>query len=210
MRRIPHQPPGHTIAYFPALSPVVGGSNAAILLCQLIYWTPRAKDPDGWIYKTQLAIIEECGLSRDEQRTARKALKARGLISERYDRLRHQLYFQVNLEAYNAIVEGLYDETGDEPKPWKINQVRKTYIGKSGNHISPYTEIARRHIRKPDIASTSSEIPETTTEIATGSLSQKGKETTTPLASGVCVDCGIVHQPRGCGVNPWEEAKAVV
>jgi hypothetical protein len=175
MRRIPHQPPGHTIAYFPSLSPCVGGSNAAILLCQLIYWTPRAKDPDGWIYKSQLEVIEECGLSRDEQRTARKALKSRGLIAERYDRLGHQLYFQVNMDAYNAVVEGLYDEIGDEPIPWKINEIRKTYIGKSGKRISPYTEIARRHIRKPSVANTLSEIPEITPERETLLLAQTHK-----------------------------------
>jgi hypothetical protein len=159
--KIPFQPPGHPIAYFPSLSPYVGGSTAAILLCQLIYWTPRAKDPDGWIYKTQLELVAETGLTRDEQRTARKALQARGLITERYDRLGHQLYFQVNLDAYNAVIQGIYnggEEEEDGPKPWKINQIRKTYMGKYGNRISRYTETVRRHIRNPDFAS--AEIPE--------------------------------------------------
>ena len=112
--RVPFsQPPGHPIAYFPSLSPYVGGSNAAILCCQLVYWTPRAKDPDGWIYKEQLDIMAETGLSRDEQRTARRALKARKLLLERYDRLNHRLYLKIDVEAYNALIQRMYDEGVD-------------------------------------------------------------------------------------------------
>jgi hypothetical protein len=68
--------------------------------------------------------VAETGLTRDEQRSARKALQAKGLLRERYDRLGHQLYFQVDLEAYNAVISRLYDHgEGEEggPKPWTLN-----------------------------------------------------------------------------------------
>jgi hypothetical protein len=167
-----YQAPGHPIAYFPSLAPHVGGTNAAMLLCQLLYWTTRTRDPEGWIYKSQLELIAETGMSRDEQRTARKALTTRGLIEERYDRLNHRLWFRVNVEAYNALIHGMYEAIGaseDEPKPLKVNQIRKTYMGKYGKRISGYTKIVHRHIRKSYIAKD----PETTAEITLEITSEK-------------------------------------
>jgi hypothetical protein len=159
-----YQAPGHPIAYFPSLAPHVGGTNAAILLCQLLYWTPRAKDPEGWIYKTQLELIYETGLSRHEQRAARTALKARGLLEERYDRLDHQLYVRVQVATYNAMILAMHEASADAdpPKPWKINQIRKSDMAMYMNRISGHTEIGHGDIRHSDIAST--ETPEITTE----------------------------------------------
>ena len=91
--------------------------------------------------RVRASIVAECGLSRDEQRSARKALKENGLISERYDRLGHQLYFQVNMEAYNAVIQRLYDVIeGDDggPKPWKINPQSP---GFSGRECQPLADI---------------------------------------------------------------------
>jgi hypothetical protein len=159
-----YQAPGHPIAYFPSLAPHVGGTNAAILLCQLLYWTPRAKDPEGWIYKTQLELIYETGLSRHEQRAARTALKARGLLEERYDRLAHQLYVRVPVAAYNAMILAMHEASAatDPPKPWKINHIRKSDMAIYMNRISGDMEIGHGEIRNSDIAS--SEIPKSTTD----------------------------------------------
>jgi hypothetical protein len=101
-------------------------------------------------------LIAETGLSRDEQRTA-KALQKHGLLEERYDRLGHQLYFRVNVDAYNALIERMHDAIDggeDQRKPLKVNQIRKAYMG--------HMEIVYRHVRKPYIAS--SEIPDPTPE----------------------------------------------
>jgi hypothetical protein len=163
--RVPfYQAPGHPIAYFPSLAPYVGGTNAALLCCQLLYWTPRAKDVDGWIYKEQLEIMAETGMSRDEQRTARSALKTRGLLIERYDRLNHRLYFKIDVDAYNALIRQMYDEAEDaeaSPKPLKINQIRKSYLAKLSFRIWRKTETVSGEIRNAYLAKD----PETTTEI---------------------------------------------
>jgi hypothetical protein len=110
MARAPlYQLPGRPIAYFPTIVPYVGSVNAAVVLCQLVYWTPRAKNDQGWIYKTQLELMQETGLSRHEQRAAREVLKDRDLLEERYDRVNHQLYLRINVEVYNAMVAALCD-----------------------------------------------------------------------------------------------------
>jgi hypothetical protein len=138
-----------------------------------MYWTPRAKDPDGWIYKTQLELLAETGLSRHEQRAAREALKKRGLLRERYERLDHQLYIQVQVEAYNALILSLSDQQ-TPPKYANINHVRKSDMAMYMNLTSRNQESGHGEIRKPDIANVS-EIPENTTERESRSLSHNAE-----------------------------------
>jgi hypothetical protein len=145
-----YQAPGHPIAYFPSLVPVAGSVKATVLLCQLIYWTPRAKDATGWIYKSQLELMAETGLSHKEQRQARAELKRRRLLEERYDRLNHQLWFRVNVQAYNEAILLISD------------QMPKGHFGKSPKGTSGSAERAGGDMPKETIAS--SEIPETTAE----------------------------------------------
>jgi hypothetical protein len=163
MARAPlYQLPGRPLAYFPAIVPHVGSVNAAIVLCQLIYWTPRAKDEEGWIYKTQLELMQETGLSRREQRSARTELKRRGLLEERYERLDHQLYFKINVEVYNALIAAICDN------PLILNQVPKRHLGKDRNGTSGSTETELRDGPKRDFDNkVVSNIPKITTEMET-------------------------------------------
>ena len=86
------QPPGHPIAFFPSLTPAVGGTKAAVLLCQLCYWTPRTRHADRWFYKSQVDLLRETGLSFKEQHSARNTLKGAGLIETKYERLKHRIF----------------------------------------------------------------------------------------------------------------------
>jgi hypothetical protein len=79
------EPPGHPIAYFSALTRVTGSVKAAILVQQVSYWTPRAHDKDGWIYKSQAEWMDETGFTLKEFRGACEELEAR-----KYDRGNHQ------------------------------------------------------------------------------------------------------------------------
>ena len=71
------------IAYHAVLAKAVGSANAGIFLSQLLYWTPRAHDKDGWIYKTQQDIYEETALTRREQETARRRLRTAKVLEEK-------------------------------------------------------------------------------------------------------------------------------
>jgi hypothetical protein len=92
---------GRPVAYYPNLKKITGSTTATILLCQFIYWRGKEYDADGWLYKTAEEIEAETGLSYNEQKTARAALKEAGLIEEHYARLDHQMKFRVNLDAVN-------------------------------------------------------------------------------------------------------------
>ena len=87
------------VAYYPQLAPLVGGHTPALLLCQLLFWTGRQRNPEGWIYKEQAEWSAETGLSRRAQEGARQKLRARGLLEECYGHFPRRLYYRVNLNA---------------------------------------------------------------------------------------------------------------
>ena len=113
---------GRRVAYYPQLRVLAGSTNAVLLLCQLMYWAGKEADPEGWTFKRSLAtkddpdgridptnqsLEHETGLTYKEQLAARKLLRLRGLLQERYNRSRHQLYFKVNFEALQRAWESM-------------------------------------------------------------------------------------------------------
>jgi len=57
-----------------------GNIETALLLSQLVYWTDRASNKDGWIYKTYSEWENEIGLSEYKVRKASKALIKLGIL----------------------------------------------------------------------------------------------------------------------------------
>lgn len=98
---------GRPIAYYPKLNSTIQNANACILLCQLIYWSDKTSNPDGWIYKTASDITEETGLTYREQQCARKRLVELGLIEENYRRLDHRMDFRAMNDAIVTLLEAL-------------------------------------------------------------------------------------------------------
>jgi len=89
---------GRPVAYYPSLAKALGGVNVALLLCQLLYWRGKGRYGNK-VYKTADDLEEETGLSYREQLAARKKLKALGILRERYVRLQHQTYFDIDMAA---------------------------------------------------------------------------------------------------------------
>jgi hypothetical protein len=107
------------VAYYPQLAPLVGGPTAALLLCQLLFWTGRQRDPEGWIYKEQAEWSAETGLSRRAQEGARQKLRACGILEERYGDFPRRLSYRVNLsalgDAWRAAYHTLAPQSHAEP-----------------------------------------------------------------------------------------------
>ncbi|HET6846376.1 MAG TPA: hypothetical protein VFH29_06040 [Anaerolineales bacterium] len=119
------QDAGRPVAYFPRLRRITGSVNAALLLCQLLYWSGRECSDDGWVYKRAEIVAEdpdgaldpsnqsiefETGLSYKEQRLARQQLRSRGLLRERHDRLKHRLLFKVDFDAVQRLWESQHEQ----------------------------------------------------------------------------------------------------
>lgn len=51
------------------------GAKGAILVAQLFYWSGKQQAEEGWIYKTQIDLEKETGLSRHEQIPGAHCLK---------------------------------------------------------------------------------------------------------------------------------------
>ncbi|MGF2037247.1 MAG: hypothetical protein RMZ43_018325 [Nostoc sp. CmiVER01] len=92
---------GNPVAYYPKLVAVTGGVLPNLFLCQMYYWLGKQKDDQGWIYKTQIEIEQETGLTRKEQESARKSLKARGLLKEQFKGCPRRLEFWLDKDALN-------------------------------------------------------------------------------------------------------------
>ena len=88
------------IAYHRCFVTLTGSVKAAILLSQAIYWQPRAKQDDGYWYKTIEEWQEETGLTEHEQRTARRDC-AKYLLSDLRG-VPAQLFYKVDEEALEA------------------------------------------------------------------------------------------------------------
>src|SRR5262245_25129465 len=104
------QVPGRPICYHPELTRIVGTVKAAILLQQITFWTPRAHDEEGWIYKGERVWMDELGFSLKELRGAMDELVTRKFIRREYDRRRHELRVQLHVEQYNAAIQGLCEQ----------------------------------------------------------------------------------------------------
>jgi len=103
-------------AYEPAFIQAFG-PGPGVLLCQLFFWTGKGMDPEGWIYKTEHEWKWETGLSRDQQRKARKILKAKGVLEETKKGLPRKLYFRIKLEwLAEVVLETLIQRYSQTPK----------------------------------------------------------------------------------------------
>ncbi|MCU4521964.1 DNA-binding protein [Acinetobacter ursingii] len=109
------------------------GINGALMLSQLVYWTSRTKNSDGWIYKTHHDWTLETGMTRREQETARKTLKSLGFLSEKKEGVPRRVYFKVEREnLYKALIE--YSESID------INSMHNSAILNAQNVHTECTE----------------------------------------------------------------------
>jgi hypothetical protein len=96
------------------IAKAVKSVTAGVFISQILYWTPRTKDPNGWIYKTQADIYEETALTRREQETARRILRNQGVLEEKKAGVPCRLYFRVNMAA---LVNLLGDDDAVPPLP---------------------------------------------------------------------------------------------
>ena len=135
---------GRPVAYYPSLARLLGSVKAAILLAQLMYWTPRARDPEGWIYKNPAEFTAETFLTYEEQRGARKILRNWQVLEERYARLEHRLYFRVNRKVLNDLWDKAEGAVGESP----FREVGKAHLAGKGKPSPLLPEITSESTSK--------------------------------------------------------------
>ena len=138
------------VAYYPKLVKVTGSVNAAIFLSQLGYWTPKAADPDGWVYKTQIEWELETGLTRWEQETARRQLRERSILTEIKKGMPARLFFRIDVEALTVTWEETFSiQDEGKPQPRMGQSHNQGSLGAGSDSASP----RNNHNQQPGVAS---------------------------------------------------------
>jgi hypothetical protein len=94
------------IAFHPVFARITGSVKAALFLPQSYYWTYVAlkQRGDGWFWKSAEEWQVETCLTREEQESCRRQLKGLGILREKYARLRHRMYFCIDLDCLCDLV----------------------------------------------------------------------------------------------------------
>jgi hypothetical protein len=116
---------GKYVVYYPALAELTGTVNSAIFLSLFLGWQGKGKDAEGWIYKSQAEILEETGLKKDAQESARKHLKKRQFLKEKYAGIPRKLYYFLNLDIINTAWEDRL--TNNKYEQYQHNTVSTSY-----------------------------------------------------------------------------------
>ncbi len=190
---------GRVVAFYPGLRKITDNSiPASILLCQLIYWTDKTRNGDGWIWKDSSEIEEETGLTYYEQKTARKILRSHNFIKEINKRLHHKIYFKVNQEEVNKAWENFTHNRVEEPKVEKSGLLEGTQ--------PPLFELPKEEKPKQEVKEKESE------KYPTYEIEQKmiidGKEVTRTRRTAVKPQGDIVDGILKYGLSPEARREA--
>ena len=139
---------GKPVQFYPKLTELTGSVTATVLLGQLVYWTGKEADPDGWIYKTGLDLTKETSLTRREQETARKQLVDKGILYEKYKGVPRQLYFKIDTDKLDALCDEMLGTDNKRQKNEQIqHNARKSHYDMSNSDVEK-TEQNHHNARK--------------------------------------------------------------
>jgi len=82
---------------------------AIVLLSQIVYWHPKARKHDYWVYKTQEEFSQETALSCKQIARARDDLVALGLLKYELRGYPPKAYFKLNTCMFDKYAEALAD-----------------------------------------------------------------------------------------------------
>ncbi|MFA6134424.1 MAG: hypothetical protein WC869_10470 [Phycisphaerae bacterium] len=118
------------ISYSPAFARIGGGVTAGVLLAQLLWY---AGGEDKWTELRQQDIEEQTMLTRDEQETARRKLKERGILEERLCGVPARLQYHVMIDRVIELL-AVVPVCGNPPN--KIEEKPPTSMGESTEQVS--------------------------------------------------------------------------
>jgi len=98
---------GRVVAHRPCFARAFGGAACGLLLSQFWFWsgTPTVRGrAGGWFWKSQREITEETGLSRAETETARRRLRALGVLEEERRGIPATLHFRLDTAAMQRLL----------------------------------------------------------------------------------------------------------
>ena len=116
------------IASHKSFAQITGSVATGVMLSQLVYWSKRTTDADGWFYKIQAEWQEETALTRTEQETARKKLKALGILEEKKVGIPCKLYFRVSTKELQNCLQLFYSPVCNKAADRQAGILQTIYI----------------------------------------------------------------------------------
>ena len=99
---------GNTRTFEQVYIDFTGTLRGAIFFSQLLYWTPRTKDKNGWIHKTYLEWYVELGNSKQTTVRISKKLKKMGILETKVEKVRG-----IPVTHYHLIMDNVYKKFSD-------------------------------------------------------------------------------------------------
>jgi hypothetical protein len=118
---------GRIVSYKADFAHLTGSVTAGLLLSQFWYFSglPTAAARDGWFYVTMDEISEQTGMIREEQETARKRLKALGVLEEKRIGVPAKLWYRLDKDRLYELLS--------EFAAFKAERMQDAGIPQSGN-----------------------------------------------------------------------------
>lgn len=127
------------VAVHPIIIKVTGSVKLAVMWNQLLYWTERTQDPEGWIYKSFEDLYKETGMSRTEIETARLLGMKLGILDYQVKGRPPTAHYRVKLEAMIELIAQFHEKT-DAPK--------KTRTMKATNSLDYLKSLPEEDVRE--------------------------------------------------------------
>lgn len=115
--------------------------NSALLLSQLLYWSDRTQDPDGWVYKSHTDWHNEIGITRYSLGEAKAKLTKLGLIETKLKKANGAptTHFRVNEENFSKSLNSLLSTSkGDSLQSIARNQT--IHCSNSDNPLTDFKQ----------------------------------------------------------------------
>ncbi|NLE95188.1 MAG: hypothetical protein GX600_05840 [Dehalococcoidia bacterium] len=109
----------HILAVPRAFISLTGGTQPALLLAQLLYWSDRAASPEGWVYKSRAEWVDELGTTARCLDSARARLRTLGLVEESHHLAnnRRVLHMRLSVPALCAALQSISSTDASPPAP---------------------------------------------------------------------------------------------
>lgn len=147
------------IAYHRVFVSLAGSVAGAVFLSQLVYWARRM---DREFYKSVDDWSEETGLTRYEQESARKKLKALGVLKVKRKGVPARLFYSLDFVALDHVISQFAESNKLESDKQQTSQV-KTPNKSAESSTQVVDETPNKLSVKPQtITETTQRLPETT------------------------------------------------
>lgn len=115
----------------------VFGPEAGIFLRQLVYRTGQSRLRGGWLWKTEAEMEDETGLSRSQQRKARKILTGYGVVEEYRKGVPRRMHYRVNLIKLEELLETPRSTLNQWKRGMKLNEETGKFYRPEPDPLNP-------------------------------------------------------------------------